>query len=128
MSDQHFIKVGCFEWVDVPTPQGPDMQVRLSRVAEPVIAVLEWRVRPDINDLDAQGVTREESNRWPGDSMTAPREIDEQAQAVLAAHLLQGPRTGQCRCGWGDGCDNSTLGRAHSEHVAERLRAAGLLR
>lgn len=63
MSDQ-FIRVGCFEWVDIPTPLGPDMQVRVSRTGA-VIAVLEWRVRPSVDELDATGVTREESNRWP---------------------------------------------------------------
>lgn len=65
MAEERFLRVGCFEWIDIPTPQGPDMQVRLSRVAEPVIAVLEWRVKPDRVELDEQGITREESNRWP---------------------------------------------------------------
>lgn len=57
------------------------------------------------------------------------REIpdEELTVRILEAHLLTGPRPGQCRCGWGDGTDIRTLGQAHSRHVAEQLRAASAL-
>jgi len=55
--------------------------------------------------------------------------IDEQAARVLEDHLLTGPRPGQCRCGHGDAnLPVRLLGRPHSEHVVEQLRAAGVLR
>lgn len=49
---------------------------------------------------------------------------DELVARVLDEHLLAGPLTGQCRCGWGDGSDVRTLGQSHSRHVAGQLRAA----
>lgn len=67
MSDGHFIRVSCFTWVDVPTPLGPDMQVRQVRIAEHATSVLEWRVRPSADELEAQGISREEANRWPSE-------------------------------------------------------------
>lgn len=56
-----------------------------------------------------------------------PKDADELAARVLDEHLLAGPRTGQCRCGWGDGSDVRTLGQSHSKHAAGQLRAAGAL-
>lgn len=53
--------------------------------------------------------------------------VDQLAARVLDDHLLTGPLTGQCRCGWGDGSDTRTLGRSHSAHVVEQLGAAGAL-
>jgi hypothetical protein len=56
-------------WVDVPTSQGPDVQVRWAghtgtadgRGA--VEVTLECRPKPTLAELDEQGVTREESDR-----------------------------------------------------------------
>lgn len=49
------------------------------------------------------------------------------AARVLDEHLVIGPLTGQCRCGWGDGSDILTLGQRHSVHVAEQLVIDGVI-
>lgn len=55
--------------------------------------------------------------------------VDETAERVLDEHLLTGPRPGQCRCGFGDAdMPVRYLGRPHSGHVVEQLRAAGVLK
>jgi hypothetical protein len=60
---------------------------------------------------------------------TRPDPVDEAVTRVLDEHLLAGPRPGQCRCGYGDETlPVRHLGRSHSAHVAEELRAAGVLR
>lgn len=58
--------------------------------------------------------------------MTNP--VDELAARVVNEHLIIGPRTGQCLCGWGDGGDILTLGRPHAAHLVEKLREAGVLK
>jgi hypothetical protein len=55
--------------------------------------------------------------------------VDELTANILDEHLLAGPRPGQCRCGHGDAAlPVKYLGRRHSEHVTEQLRAAGVLK
>ena len=54
--------------------------------------------------------------------------VDELTARVINEHLIIGPRTGQCVCGWGDGSDVRTLGRPHAAHLVEKLREAGVLK
>lgn len=55
--------------------------------------------------------------------------VDALAVRILQEHLLVGPRTGQCSCGWGDETlPVRYLGEPHGNHVARMLRAAGVLK
>lgn len=62
----------------------------------------------------------------------APRQaepVDTLTVRVLQEHLLVGPRTAQCSCGWGDeSMPVRYLGEPHGNHVARMLRAAGVLK
>ena len=54
--------------------------------------------------------------------------VDQLTRRVLDEHLLSGIGCGHCLCGWGSGTDVRTLGKSHSAHLVEQLRAAGVLR
>lgn len=55
--------------------------------------------------------------------------VDVLAARVLQEHLIVGPRTGQCLCGFGDETmPVQFLGRPHAVHVVEMLREAGVLK
>lgn len=55
-------------WTDIHTPTGPDMQVRWAGHtgrgdgAGPYEVTLEYRVKPSLAELDALGITREQSD------------------------------------------------------------------
>lgn len=49
-------------WQDVPTPLGPDMQVRARYEFLSDAIRIQWRVKPCITALEARGITREESD------------------------------------------------------------------
>jgi hypothetical protein len=66
MTETRYIKVGYDQWVDIPTPQGPDIQVRQVGGAAPPTAVLVWRTKPSIAELEERGISREESDRASG--------------------------------------------------------------
>lgn len=58
-----------------------------------------------------------------------PGAVDVTAQRVIQEHLVVGPRTGQCMCGYGDETlPVSRLGQPHAVHLVEELRAAGVLK
>jgi hypothetical protein len=53
---------------------------------------------------------------------------DERVTRLLAEHQIVGPRTGQCRCGYGDeDLPVERLGKPFSLHLTEVLLEAGLL-
>jgi hypothetical protein len=57
--------------------------------------------------------------------------VDDVATRVLQEHLLSGPRTGQCSCGYGSAANPfpvRELGKPHARHVVAQLRAAGVLK
>lgn len=66
------VEVACTvdarKWTDIPTPLGPDIQVRWDGhvgspdATGPAMVRLEWRAKPSIEELEAQGITREESD------------------------------------------------------------------
>lgn len=70
MTALHLVEISTARWTDIPTPAGPDMQVRLvssemsldSETGE-VITKIDWRVKPSLAWLDERGITREESDR-----------------------------------------------------------------
>jgi hypothetical protein len=56
--------------------------------------------------------------------------VDETVESILQAHLLTGPRPGQCSCGYGSNDKPfpvRELGRPHARHVVQELRATGVL-
>lgn len=60
-----------------------------------------------------------------------PGSVDDLAVQVIDEHLLTGPRPGQCRCGFGSAeqpFSARDLGKPHSAHLVEHLRAAGVLK
>jgi len=71
MTSSERVTISCSvstrEWVDIPTPKGPDVQVRWAGHkaigGETPTVTLEWRVKPTVQELEEQGITREESNR-----------------------------------------------------------------
>lgn len=70
MTALHLVEISTARWTDVPTPVGPDVQVRLvsnemtlNGETGEVSTRMDWRVKPSLDWLDVRGLTREESDR-----------------------------------------------------------------
>jgi hypothetical protein len=77
MTALHLVAISTARWTDIPTPAGPDMQVRLisnemtlDSEAGEVTTRIDWRVKPSLDWLDERGITREESDRDVHSSLT----------------------------------------------------------
>lgn len=69
MTALHLVEISTARWTDMPTPAGPDLQVRLvsnemtlnSETGEAGTRI-DWRAKPSLDWLDERGLTREESD------------------------------------------------------------------
>lgn len=86
MTTLHLVEISTARWTDVPTPEGPDLQVRLvsnemtlDGATGEVTTRIDWRVKPSLDWLDERGLTREESDRDVRSRLTntLPRWTDE---------------------------------------------------